>query len=351
MRGNMKAAVVEGPGSMTIMDVPIPLVKEETVLIKVLACAVCGSDIRILDTGNDRVKYPAIIGHEIAGEVVEIGRGIDNFKVGDRVSVGADVPCGRCSWCQNGMGNCCDKNYAMGYQFQGGYSEYCLLEPMVMRYGPLCIIPEGLEPEEAALAEPLACCINGLERAFFTPGKSVLVIGAGPIGILLTGLARIFGASVTMLCDINPERLAMAGSFKADYMVDLVADDLTKRVMDVTGGKGFDLVFTACLSPVAQEQAVNVVAKRGFVNLFGGLPKGTRDIMINSNFIHYREAYITGSHGSTPRQHAMAVNLLASGRIDASGLITHRFPLDEIHRAFDVVRKQTGLKIMVLPNG
>lgn len=350
MTGYMKAAVVNGPGDMTVKTVQIPKVGEESVLIKVLFCAVCGSDIRIFDSGNKRVKYPAIIGHEMAGEIVEIGRGITNFKVGDKIAVGADVPCGRCMWCQNGMGNCCDENYAIGYQFQGGYAEYCLLEPMVMRYGPVCRIPDGVNPEYAAIAEPLACCINGLERALFTAGKSLLVIGAGPIGILLARLARAFGAWLIMLADINTKRLEMASIAGADHLIDLSHADLYKIVMDITKGKGADVVFTACPSPAAQEDSLKVVAKRGCINFFGGLPQNSRNIEVNSNHIHYNEVYVTGSHGSTPRQHALAMDLIGSKRIDVADLITHHFTLEKIHEAFDTVRKQIGLKTMVVPN-
>lgn len=351
MRGDMKAAVVTGIGNMAVKDVPIPVVRKESVLIKVLCCAVCGSDIRILESGNKRVKYPAIIGHEIAGEIVEVGKGTAGFKIGDKIAIGADVPCGRCTWCQNGMGNCCDENYAVGYQFQGGYAEYCLLEPLVVKYGPVCRIPDFVFPAHSALAEPLACCINGLERALFAPGKSLLVIGAGPIGILLVRLAKVFGACLTMLADINTKRLEMASIAGADHLIDLSRIALYKAVTDITEGKGADMVFTACPSPAAQEDSLKVVAKRGCINFFGGLPQNSGNIAVNSNHIHYNEVYVTGSHGSTPRQHALAMELIGSKRIDVSDLITHHFRLEEIHEAFDAVRKQIGLKMMVLPNG
>ena len=351
MSALMKAAVITRLGSMEIREVPIPEVVDESILLRVAACCVCGSDIRVFNTGNKRVKFPAIIGHEISGEVVQVGKRVDDFHVGDEVAVGADVPCGRCKWCRNGMGNCCDENYAMGYQFQGGFAEYCLLEPMVVRYGPICRIPEGVNVEHAALAEPLGCCINGLERVSFSFGKSVLVIGAGPIGILLVQLARAFGSPLTILCDINPKRLEMAQFAQADYYIDSSTSDLSESVMEITGGRGADLVFTACPSPDAQEDAVKVVAKRGFVNFFGGLAGAARSIQIRSNDIHYKELYITGSHGSAPRQHTMALDLIAAKRIDLSKLITHRFPLDDIHKAFDTVRNRIGLKVVVRPNG
>ena len=248
------------------------------------------------------------------------------------------------------MANCCDQNYAIGYQFAGGFAEYCLLEPMVVRYGPICHIPEGVNLEYAALAEPLACCINGFERVFFSPGKSVLVIGAGPIGVLLIQLAKAFGSPLTMLCDIDPKRLQLAQFAQADYYINSSASELSESVMEITRGHGVDVVFTACPSVEAQEDALKVVGKRGWVNFFGGLPAGTRNILLNSNEIHYKELYVTGSHGSTPRQHAMAMDLIAAGRIDLSKLITHRFLLDDIGQAFETAQHRTGLKILVKPN-
>ncbi len=351
MKKTMKAAVLEELGRMSVKQIPIPQIKDESMLIKVLACAVCGSDLRILETGNKRVIFPAIIGHEISGEVVDLGRGIEKFKIGDKVAIGADVPCGRCVFCLEGMGNCCNENYAIGYQFQGGFAEYCLLEPMVMKFGPVSSIPESVSLECAALAEPLACCINGFERVAFSPGKSVLIIGAGPVGIMLVKIARLFGASLVILGDINNRRLDNSSDSGADYLFDLSEVDIVGNVMEISKGRGMDYVFTACPSPDAQETSIKVIAKRGFVNFFGGLALNSRDIKISSNFLHYREAYVTGSHGSTPRQHTMAMDLISTKRIDLDGLITHRFPLNEIEQAFDITRKQLGLKVLVLPNG
>src|SRR3989339_1112784 len=185
----MKAAVITNYNIVEIQEIKTPEVKAGSVLIKVNVCAVCGSDIRIFETGNDRVKFPAVIGHEISGEVVEVGKNVNKFKPKDKVAIGADIPCGNCSWCLNGMGNCCNTNYAMGYQFSGGFAQFCLLEPMVVNFGPITKISDNINMEEAALAEPLACCINGFERVFFSSGKTVLIFGAGPIGIMLSILA------------------------------------------------------------------------------------------------------------------------------------------------------------------
>ena len=345
----MKAAVVTGPGQMKVIDVERPAIEPGAILLKIEACAVCGSDLRIYETGNNRVSYPAIIGHEMAGEIVEVGAGVEKFSLNDRVCLGADVPCGQCYWCLNGMGNCCEENYAMGYQFAGGFAEYCLIKPMVVSYGPVARVPAGLSLEEAALAEPLGCCLNGLERVSFKPGKSVLIIGAGAIGIMLAETARCFGSPMTMLADIDTNRLEQAAPFNPDHLINSSQNDLLEVVRDLTGGQGADIIFTACPSPQAQELAVKAAAKRGSVNFFGGLAQNAGNINISSNDVHYKELLLTGSHGATPVHHALALRLIASGRIKVANLISHRFPLSEIDQAFEMVKQRKGLKVIVRP--
>lgn len=353
----MQAAVLTGLQEIEIRQLPIPPVTAGSILLKILACGVCGSDIRIFHNGNSRVTYPAITGHEIAAEVVEVGSGVTRFRAGDRVSLGADVPCGMCEWCQNGLGNCCPQNYAIGHQFPGGFAQYCRLEPMVVQYGPLQRISSTADVEQAALAEPLACCINGLERVGFAPGQSVVILGAGPIGLMLAQVARAFGSPLIILCDVDAARLELARVAGADYYLHSLQAkgqanaDTAASVMDITGGRGADVVFTACASPEAQEDALCMVGTRGVVNFFGGLPATTRPIQLLSNLIHYKEITVTGSHGSTPRQHALAVDLIASGRVNLAGLVTHRFTLDEIRQALQATQERTGLKVMVKPNG
>ncbi|MGH2538761.1 MAG: alcohol dehydrogenase catalytic domain-containing protein [Candidatus Promineifilaceae bacterium] len=347
----MKAAVLTGVRQLEVQDVPTPEPAAGALLLKVLACGVCGSDIRTFNNGHARVRYPAIMGHEIAAEVVAAGPDAAGFSVGDRVSLGADVPCGRCEWCRQGLGNCCQENYAVGYQYPGGFAEYCLLEPNVVAQGPIRRLPAGLDMEQAALAEPLACCLNGLERVHFAPGRSVVIIGAGPMGISLAKAARALGSPLIVLCDLDAGRLAAARVACADHYLDTGAGDIQAQVLEVTAGRGADVVFTACASPEAQEDAPGLAAVRGAVNFFGGLPAGARLIQISSNLVHYRELMLTGSHGSTPRQHRLALDLIASGRVELSGVISHRFGLDEIHEAFAVAEERRGLKVLVKPHG
>jgi L-iditol 2-dehydrogenase len=197
------------------------------------------------------------------------------------------------------------------------------------------------------LAEPLGCCINGMERVGMSIGKTVVIIGAGPVGLMLAGLARVFGAHAVVLVDRDERRLRFAKSIISELTVISGRGNWGPPVMTWTQGKGADRIFVACPVADAQEMSIQCVAKRGVINCFGGLPPGNRPIKIDSNILHYKEAYLMGSHGSTPRQHALALSLIASGKIPVKKIITHRFDLKDIIKAFRFVESQKGMKAVV----
>ncbi len=345
----MKAAVREDLEKIVIKEVSTPPIEKGGMLVKIRSCAVCGSDIRIYHQGNPRVKPPQIIGHEIAGEIVEIGERIENFKVGDRVALGADVPCGVCKFCKNGLGNNCPINYAIGYQFPGGFAEYIHINETTVKYGPLHKIPENLSFDEASLAEPLACSLNGYELANLKVDDTVVIIGAGPIGLMLVELARNIGAGRIILSQRSKERLKIARKFSADTFISSSEENFVERVMEETKGEGADVVMVACANPSAQEEALEIVGHRGRVNFFGGLAPGSRKIKIDSNLIHYKECFVLGSHGSVPRHHKIALELLSRGAVKGKDFITHHFSLDKIKEAFKVAEGHQGLKVIVNP--
>lgn len=351
----MLAAVLTAPKTIELQEMPAPACDADSVLVRVRACAVCGSDVRILNYGNPRVAPPQVMGHEIAGDAAAVGERVGKFAVGDRVAIGADVPCGECPACEAGYGNNCRTNLAMGYQFAGGFAEYVLLEPRVVRYGPVHRIPEALDYDLATLAEPLACALNGYELVGgVRPGETVVVIGAGPIGLMLLELGRLFGAGRLVLVQRSRARLELARPFGPDVTICTLDEDPVERVRAVTGGAGADVIFTANASPEAQEQALQMLGFRARLNLFGGLPPGSRPISFDSNLVHYREATVTGSHGSVPRQHRLALEMLAQGEEGRRGVvggryITHRFALADIHQAFAVAAAKEALKVIVRP--
>jgi len=347
-----KSAFWIGPGKLKILENKIPRVVDGSLLIKIEACAICGSDLRIYNDGNIRIKPPRIIGHEIAGEVVAVGKGIINYKVGDLISTGADIPCGKCEHCLNGQSNCCDINYAVGYQFDGGFSQYMLLDPLMVKYGPIQKVKNNLEPDLAALAEPLACCINGYERGLIKPKSTVVIFGGGPIGLMLCLLAPIYKVKKVILVEPNNHRIEFAKNniHSINHFINPLENDPIEKIMSITNGLGSELVFTANPIVETHEQAIEVVSKRGVVNLFGGLPKDAKKIQILSNNIHYKESYITGSHGSTPKQHKKALGLINKNKVNLAPLITHKFSLKNIEEAFKIAKSGKGLKVIVKPN-
>lgn len=345
----MKAAVLEDIGRVEVREVCTPTVDDHSALLRVESVAICGSDMRIIRTGNPRVRPPAIIGHETAGVIVEAGAEVTRVKVGDRVAVGADVPCGQCRWCRNGLGNNCAINYAIGYQIPGSFAEYMLLPRLVLEEGPVTAFGDVLDFDEAALAEPLACAINGLEMAQMGLGKTVVIIGLGPIGCMMIDLCRAMGAVKVIAVQRSRLRMEIARQYGADAYIASEDEDVVARCLEETDGEGPDVVMTTCGSVEAHEQAIEMVAHRGVVNLFGGLGKDVRPMSVLSNVIHYRECYVTGSHGCVPRHHELAVRLLEKGKVRVKPLITHRFPLSQIKDALAVMENKQGMKVMVKP--
>jgi len=348
----MRAALFLEPEKIEIRDIETPHVKKPyEILVKIEACAVCGTDIRIFHYGDSRIKPPAILGHEIAGEVAEVGNAVTRFKVGDRVAIGADVPCGSCDMCIRGLSNICYNHYAIGFQFPGGFAEYILLNEMTVKYGPVHHIPENVNSRLATLAEPLACCLNGLELTGLSVGDTVAVFGLGPMGCLLIELARYMGAGKIIAIQRSHKRLTMAKQLgvPADVFICSEQEDPIKRILEETEGKGAQIIMIACSSREAQEQAVNIVARRGRINFFAGLPPNSGPIKINSNIIHYREASIVGSHGSTPYQHKVALQLLSRDMRRIERYLTHEFPLEKLIEAFQAMEKRDSIKVIIRP--
>jgi len=346
-----KTIVWNSPENISLNTSKIPELGSEEVLLKVESCAICGSDLRIFKHGNPRVDSGQIIGHEISGIIEKTGSNVTKFKAGDRVAVGADVPCGECIYCQTNRANCCDINYAIGHQFEGGFSQHMVLNSLTLNFGPVNKIADHVDYNVGALAEPLACCINGFEIAMVRNKSNIVIFGAGPIGLMLAMLAQNSEAKNIIMIDPQDNRLATAKKIIPGlHTINPESEDSVKRVKEITDGFGGDFIFTACPSIKAHELSIEMVAKRGVINLFGGLPKDAPKLSFYSNLIHYKEAYITGSHGSTPKQHAKAVELINSGKIDLSILVTHEYKIDNIKEAYAMAASGDGIKVIIKPN-
>ncbi|MCI1956744.1 MAG: alcohol dehydrogenase catalytic domain-containing protein [Oscillospiraceae bacterium] len=347
----MKAAVVEKIRAAKVTEVPDPVVIPASLKIKVEACAVCGSDLRIFTKGDPRATFPRIIGHEIAGTVVETSPELAGYRVGERVTVAPGHGCGKCKYCRNGMGNVCiHPRPSVGYASSGGFAQYIVPPVNVVANGFVNPIPDNLTFEQASMAELLACCINGQERAQVGEGDTVLIIGAGPAGCMHIQLARARGASKVLVANRSPRRLRMAAErFHPDAAFCGEGDALVQKVLAETDGLGADVVIVAAPSHEAQENALRMVAPRGRVNLFGGLPKDNCISHLETNIIHYKECMLTGASSSLGRQNREALRLLSENKVEPMKYITHRFTLDEFGDAFAAVERHDTIKAVVFP--
>jgi L-iditol 2-dehydrogenase len=348
----MKAALFQGPGNLSVIDVETPTPSADELKIRVESCATCGTDAKIFHHGHPRLEPPQIIGHEIAGEVIEVGAHTSGYSVGQRVQIIAAIPCEECWACKAGKQGICINQTSMGYQFAGGFAEEMIVPQSVIKADGVNTIPDGLSFDEASVAEPLACALNAQRLIHVGKGDTVLVMGAGPIGCLHIRLARALGATKVMLADINGGRLELsANAVQPDRAIDMSTENLEEIVLAETGGIGPSVIITAAPSGQAQEQAISLVAPGGRVSFFGGLPKDKPVIQLDSNVVHYKELILGGANGSSPAQNKEALELIASGAVPVADLITHRLPLSQVEDAINAVTSGEAIKVVIKPQG
>ena len=318
--------------------------------MKVIACGLCGSDLRTLRSGHRKVTFPWIIGHEIYGEVVEVGAKYQGpWQEGDQLAVGPVAYCGVCDFCVNGQYELCENYREIAQVWPGGFAEYLAVPEECVRLGTIQRAPEGLDPTFAAISEPVSGCVNAQERGQVGLGDTVVIIGAGPIGCVHTSLARTRGADRIFIADIVDERLKMTKAFEPDETINAAQTDLVEEVRRLTDGKGVEVIVTATPAPVAVVQAVEMARKGGRILVFGGLPKDNSKPGVDMNIVHYNALHLMGTTTFAPRHQRIALRLMASGRIPADKLVTHRFPLSEFKKGATMALDGKVLKAVFLP--
>ena len=340
------------PEDLRLEDVPEPTCGTDEVKIRVKNCSTCGTDVKIRKNGHQNLTPPRIIGHEIAGEVVEIGSGVaGDWKPGDRVQVIAAVPCGKCHECRKGWMAVCQNQTSVGYQYDGGFAEYMIVPREVLAVDGMNRIPDGVGFAEASAAEPFACAINAQEQLGIEPGDDVVIFGAGPIGCMHVRIARgVHRAGRVILVDINSERLKMsADAVQPDVVINASEVNIVEEILKLTDGRGADVIITATPANITQEQAVSMAARNGRISFFGGLPKTNPTITLDSNLVHYRQLHIHGANGSAPEHNRRALDYIASGEVPVADLITRRIRLRDVMDAFGIVERGEAIKVTVEP--
>ncbi|MFZ0328349.1 MAG: alcohol dehydrogenase catalytic domain-containing protein [Nitrososphaeraceae archaeon] len=358
----MHAAVFHGPGCIVNNDIyPNCNNNEEGILLKLKACAVCGYDVRVFRNGHFKVTPPIILGHEICGEInrdifSEVSGREVLIKAGTRVTVSPIVPCLECMYCNRNEYNLCIHLREIGSSINGGFAEYLSIPREVVKIGGIIPVPDNMHDDEAALLEPLACCLSSLNHIGWRAHEewTIVIIGDGPIGLLHLQLSKRFGARTIMVGKI-PRRLSKASSLGADIALmfnrndtddNRHSEDTLRDIMSYTEGYGADAIIIATSSPAAYELALRIAAKNSKINIFAGMPRRCSR-PLDLNWIHYNQISVTGSFSSTPNMLKKGAELVSTGQIKLSEIISHHYSLGDIKKALLATENYLGLRVII----
>ena len=348
----MIAATYTPGQGFRVEDVAAPEVAEGELLLRVEASAICGTDLRMIENGHHKL-HPGrriVLGHEFAGSVQSAPGAGNLFPPGTRVAIAPNVGCGQCEQCIQGRTNMCREYNAFGVTWDGAHTEYVRVPQTAITQGNVVVLPERTTFSEAALIEPLACVVNGNREARIAVGDVVVIVGAGPIGLLHLQLARLSGASRVLVADIRAQRLGPAKELGAD-VINPAEQDLAARISEATKGRGCDVVITACSDASVQAESIEWLAPYGRVCFFGGLPKGAPRVCLDTNAIHYKNLLVTGVTGGSLYDFRIAARLIASKRVDVTRIVSHVYPLSDMGLAFEQAMRREAMKVVLQQDG
>lgn len=341
----MKAIQLFAKSDMRLIELPKPEIRPDEVLLKCKVGAICGTDLRMSVNGHRNSPHALTLGHELSGVIEEVGSDVAHgWRKGMRVAVAPNYGCGICDSCTSGNTQTCKDFQALGIQKNGAFAEYVVIPARAVQQGNIVELPDHVSFEEGALVEPFSCVYNAFERCHTQPGDTVLVIGAGPIGLMHAMLHKTAGAGKVLISDINPQRLALACQFDPDF-IPVNGTDTKAEVMRITGDRGCDIVITAASTPEIQTLSFELTALNGLVLFFGGLPAGKEMVSLNTNIIHYRQITVTGMSGQNLRQYRASLKMIANGQIDMKKILTHTYSLEQYDQAFNAARSGEALKV------
>lgn len=337
----MKASRFLGNKTFAVTDLPTPHAGPGELVLRNQVCGVCGTDVHIYhgEPGSADVNPPVVLGHEYSGEVVEVGEGVTGFAVGDHVTVDPNIYCGHCSYCQNGKKQLCPSMEAIGVTRDGGFAQYSRI-PAAQAFKLEPIVPW----EAAAMAEPLACCLHGIDLAGIQVGDKVCVVGGGAIGLLMVQLAKLSGASQIVLSEPNEKRRQVGLQLGANAAIDPTRPDAQEAFAQVLGG-GANVVIE-CVGNVPAVKSAFQFAGKGATVLLFSVPKVDATFDLPLFDVYKKELTIKGSFVN-PDTHARAVALINSGKVDFDPIITHRFTLDQLPEAIAMQMSDASIKVVV----
>ncbi len=347
MAAHMTAAVLYGREDLRIEQLPVPKAGRGEIVVRVHAALTCGTDLKVYRRGYHArmLKPPIPFGHELAGTIYQVGRGVVGFQPGDRVVALNSAPCGTCYFCRHYQENLCDDLLFNN----GAYAEYLLIPARIVEKNTL-LIPTGVPFEHAALTEALACVVRGLDECQPRPGDTIAVIGGGPIGLMFMHVAELYGLRVIAVVK-RDEQVIAARTFGASKTVQITnVKDPIAAVRGLTpGDRGVDIAVEAVATPLAWQWAVEMVRKGGTVNFFGGCAAGTK-VELDTNRLHYNNLTLRASFHHTPAAARKAFDLIVSGRFRSSATITSHAPLAELDRVFRHLMDRAGdIKTAIIP--
>ncbi len=347
----MKAVILHGPdnypNNYEVMDIEKPQIADDEILLHMRAAALCGTDKRIFTGAKTKgVRKDSVVGHEICGDIVEVGSKVEGYEVGERVSIANVIPCGHCPACLSGRENACMDRKAIGYEFNGGFEEYIRIPHICIESGNVVKLPDDVSYEAGALIEPLACCIRGLRNTGTGFNDTVLIIGAGPIGLMHLELSKIAGAKKVIVSELDPEKRDIAKKLGADRVVDSANEDLAAVIAEETDGFGVDRIVMAIGITGLVNSTLKLAKKGGTVCLFAGFPKG-KTAEIDPSIIHYNELQVTGSTAYKRIDYLQAADMVRTHKIDLDAIVSAKFSLDDFREALDLHMSGKALKVVI----
>ena len=340
----MKVAMYYNNNDVRIEEMQIPKINDEEILVKVQACGICGSDV--MEWYRIK-KAPLVLGHEMAGDIVKVGKNVKKFKVGDRIFVSHHVPCNNCSFCQNDQQTLCHTLHSTNF-YPGGFAQY-LKAPKINIESGVFILPKEISYEEGAFIEPLACVVRGMKIAKIKSGKSVLVIGSGIAGLLNIKYVKAMGASKIFATDIDEYRLKTAKKMGADVVIN-AKENIVDQVKKNNNGKLADLVILCTGAPSAARQALDSVAAGGTI-LFFAPTEPCIEIPFPLFDLWNKQVKMISTYAGAPKDFEEAIKLIKSKKVKVTDMITHRLPLEETPKGFKLAAQaQKSIKIIIEPN-